>query len=89
MTFGWGLFNLVEGIIDHHVLEIHHVRDMPVHVPMYDWLILRVGGNRAASRGMAPDANRSSPGARGGTIASLSVIDAPESRHYRSLSLRP
>jgi len=24
---GWGLFNLVEGIVDHHILGIHHVRD--------------------------------------------------------------
>jgi uncharacterized membrane protein len=24
---GWGLFNLVEGVVDHHVLRIHHVRD--------------------------------------------------------------
>lgn len=24
---GWGAFNLVEGIVDHHVLGIHHVRD--------------------------------------------------------------
>ena len=23
---GWGLFNLVEGVIDHHLLGIHHVR---------------------------------------------------------------
>lgn len=23
---GWGLFNLVEGLIDHHLLQIHHVR---------------------------------------------------------------
>ncbi|GAB3843848.1 DUF2243 domain-containing protein [Micromonospora andamanensis] len=23
---GWGLFNLIEGIIDHHILGIHHVR---------------------------------------------------------------
>jgi uncharacterized membrane protein len=26
---GWGAFNLVEGIIDHHVLGIHHVRPGP------------------------------------------------------------
>lgn len=26
---GWGLFNLVEGVIDHHVLGIHHVRSGP------------------------------------------------------------
>jgi len=24
---GWGVFNLVEGIIDHQLLGIHHVRD--------------------------------------------------------------
>jgi uncharacterized membrane protein len=24
---GWGIFNLVEGLIDHHILTIHHVRD--------------------------------------------------------------
>ncbi len=24
---GWGVFNLVEGIVNHHVLGIHHVRD--------------------------------------------------------------
>lgn len=23
---GWGVFNLVEGIVDHHILGIHHVR---------------------------------------------------------------
>ncbi|GAA4601967.1 DUF2243 domain-containing protein [Actinoallomurus liliacearum] len=26
---GWGLFNLVEGILDHHILAIHHVRGGP------------------------------------------------------------
>src|SRR5688572_11847820 len=25
MLFGWGLFNLIEGIINHHVLHAHHV----------------------------------------------------------------
>jgi uncharacterized membrane protein len=24
---GWGLFNLVEGVVNHHILELHHVRD--------------------------------------------------------------
>ena len=24
---GWGIFNLVEGAIDHHLLTVHHVRD--------------------------------------------------------------
>lgn len=24
---GWGTFNLVEGVVDHHILGVHHVRD--------------------------------------------------------------
>ena len=24
---GWGIFNLVEGIVDHQILGVHHVRD--------------------------------------------------------------
>ena len=24
---GWGLFNVVEGLVDHHLLTLHHVRD--------------------------------------------------------------
>jgi uncharacterized membrane protein len=27
LMLGWGLFNLVEGLIDHQILGIHHVRD--------------------------------------------------------------
>ena len=44
MLAGWGVFNLVEGIVDHHLLELHHVRDEPVHMPLYDWVFLAVGG---------------------------------------------
>lgn len=44
LLLGWGAFNLLEGIVDHHLLELHHVRDLPVHVPLYDWLFLGIGG---------------------------------------------
>jgi uncharacterized membrane protein len=27
LLVGWGSFNLVEGLVDHHILGIHHVRD--------------------------------------------------------------
>jgi uncharacterized membrane protein len=27
LLLGWGLFNLLEGVIDHQILGIHHVRD--------------------------------------------------------------
>jgi uncharacterized membrane protein len=27
LVLGWGLFNLVEGVIDHHLLKLHNVRE--------------------------------------------------------------
>lgn len=29
LLVGWGLFNFVEGLIDHHILQVHHVRPGP------------------------------------------------------------
>jgi uncharacterized membrane protein len=40
MLVGWGTFNVLEGIVDHHLLELHHVRDLPTHVAFYDWAFL-------------------------------------------------
>jgi uncharacterized membrane protein len=34
---GWGLFNLIEGVIDHQLLGIHHVR------PGDHWLLYDLG----------------------------------------------
>lgn len=44
MLLGWGVFNLVEGLVDHQLLGLHHVRDLPTYVPAYDWIFLGVGG---------------------------------------------
>ena len=44
LLIGWGVFNLVEGVVNHHVLGLHHVRDLPAHVPLYDWAFLLIGG---------------------------------------------
>ena len=44
LLFGWGLFNLVEGVVDHHVLQLHHVIDNPRHEPAFDWIFLLVFG---------------------------------------------
>ena len=41
---GWGTFNLIEGVINHHLLQLHHVRDMPEHLPSYDYAFLLIGG---------------------------------------------
>lgn len=39
---GWGFFNLVEGIIDHHILGIHHVIER-LGVSAADWAFLGSG----------------------------------------------
>jgi uncharacterized membrane protein len=39
---GWGLFNLVEGLVNHHLLGIHHVREGADHLP-YDLGFLAFG----------------------------------------------
>ncbi len=28
LLMGWGLFNLIEGVIDHHILKLHNVREV-------------------------------------------------------------
>ena len=58
LIFGWGLFNLVEGIIDHHLLDLHHVRDLPAHVPAYDWIFLVVAGIGIIALGWAMSRER-------------------------------
>ncbi len=42
VAMGWGIFNLVEGIIDHHILGIHHVRSGPDQLA-YDLGFLALG----------------------------------------------
>jgi len=37
---GWGTFNLVEGVVDHHILGIHHVK---ADMPFLDLVFLAVG----------------------------------------------
>ena len=43
MILGWGAFNVVEGIANHVLLELHHIRDLPAHAPLYDWVFLGAG----------------------------------------------
>ena len=42
MVAGWGLFNFVEGVIDHYVLGIHHVVEA-AGLSVYDHLFLASG----------------------------------------------
>jgi len=42
MLAGWGLFNLVEGVVDHHILGLHHVRSGSGELA-YDLAFLALG----------------------------------------------
>jgi uncharacterized membrane protein len=42
LVFGWGLFNLVEGAIDHHLLGVHHVVEA-AGLSIWDWAFLGSG----------------------------------------------
>jgi uncharacterized membrane protein len=43
LILGWGVFNLVEGVIDHQILGIHNVREVP-NATAYNLAFLAVGG---------------------------------------------
>lgn len=74
LLIGWGTFNLVEGIVDHHILGVHHVRDDLGGPLMWDigflaasvlltaagWLLHRSGQERQRA-----GANASPPGPHG------------------------
>ena len=42
LLLGWGVFNGVEGLIDHHLLGLHHVVER-LGVSAWDWLFLASG----------------------------------------------
>ena len=63
---GWGGFNLVEGVVDHHLLNLHHVRPGPDEL-LYDlgflaWGALMVVGGalllRRTTRGARDSSTR-------------------------------
>lgn len=43
LVLGWGVFNLVEGLIDHQILAVHHVREVENWL-MWDLGFLALGG---------------------------------------------
>lgn len=48
LLLGWGLFNLAEGLVNHHLLGLHHVREGPHH-EFWDIAFLIWGAAMAAA----------------------------------------
>jgi uncharacterized membrane protein len=46
LLMGWGLFNLIEGLIDHHLLQLHHVYE-PMGLSIWDYAFLLWGAAMA------------------------------------------
>jgi uncharacterized membrane protein len=77
MAVGWGLFNLVEGIVDHHLLQIHRVRPQASNPLAWDLGFLALGALLVAAgwllqRSAAPGRTRGAgrrvlPARRGGS----------------------
>ena len=42
MLIGWGLFNFIEGLIDHHILHVHHVIER-LGLSVWDYTFLASG----------------------------------------------
>lgn len=40
ILMGFGIFNVVEGVVDHHILRIHHVNET---VPVDQWIYWDIG----------------------------------------------
>jgi uncharacterized membrane protein len=64
LVFGWGVFNLVEGLVDHEILQIHHVYQNGSHL-IWDLVFLAFGtaetifGAVAIRSGFVADVNSS------------------------------
>ena len=43
MLAGWGIFNLIEGIIDHHILKLHNVYEFSINRDWYNYAFLVFG----------------------------------------------
>jgi uncharacterized membrane protein len=68
LAAGWGLFNVVEGIVDHHILRIHNVRDdvaeplpwnlgflgVSVALLAFGWWLYRTSVNDTAQSTLSP-----------------------------------
>ncbi|MDQ0922219.1 putative membrane protein [Pseudarthrobacter sp. W1I19] len=69
VLYGWGVFNIVEGLVNHQLLQIHHVRDdlggplawdlgflgFSVVLAVAGWLLFRGGPRLAISPPLGQD----------------------------------
>lgn len=63
LVLGWGLFNLIEGIIDHQILKLHNVREITANVSWWNYgflifaIVLIVAGSFVIKKDTVHNAN--------------------------------
>jgi uncharacterized membrane protein len=65
LALGWGLFNVIEGLINHHILAIHHVHPGSYELA-WDIAFLLVGGALVAAGSQLIRAGRRESSSAGG-----------------------
>lgn len=50
LLLGWGLFNIVEGVIDHHMLKLHNVMELAIDHDPANYAFFRSFSNYADNR---------------------------------------
>ena len=66
LAMGWGAFNVIEGLIDHHWLGLHHVRPGPGQLA-WDVGFLLLGAALVVGGGVLARSGREDSRPRGGT----------------------
>jgi uncharacterized membrane protein len=57
LCLGWGLFNLIEGVIDHQILKLHNVREVTANIELWNYgflifsIILILAGSLLIKKG--------------------------------------
>jgi uncharacterized membrane protein len=72
ILLGWGLFNVIEGVVDHHLLELHHVHPGAGELA-WDLGFLGFGATLCLAGGFAI---RAGQGVRSPRVASTADPDA-------------
>ena len=86
LLLGWGLFNVVEGVINHQFLGIHHVRDDSTNQFAWDLAFLAWGGAMIAAGWLLSRTERTGPVAEA-PVAAASRADgegATDRQHRRT-----
>lgn len=86
LLLGWGVFNMVEGVINHQLLGIHHVRDDSSNQLAWDLAYLAWGGVMIVTGWILSRTERTGPVAEAHVVAASRADGdgTPDRQHTRA-----